>query len=268
MRTATQLPAAGLLPLNQSAVLFQWKSLVQNRFVNPLCNCIHATSKLRFKNNCNKFCIFMSPTKKGGKRKLQQELLRLFFGIITANEPRHCVLHTQPYTDIPEILRCRLSCLWKQTMTVQLQTHSFLDMLIFIPERVMAMPGPKPFPHWPNAVTRTQLWVSPKFWVLTSAALGACLDAGSGCVLIQVKRSHVHCLECGCETVMQLMQDGVSQYAEHLLAVQPMCWPTANRMSNVARSNNYLSNKLFAWHMLKDVQLNAGKMRLWNKRGL
>lgn len=58
---------------------------------------------------------------------------------------------------------------------------------------------------------------------------------------------------------MQLMQDRVSQYAEHLLAMQPMCWPTANKMSKVAQSNTYLSNKLFVWHMLKGVQLNADR---------
>lgn len=76
----------------------------------------------------------------------------------------------------------------------------------------MDMPMAKPFQYWPTTVTRTQLWVSPKLRVLTSATLGKQLDVD--CMLIQVKRSHVHCLGFGCgvwESAMKSTHDRMSQ---------------------------------------------------------
>lgn len=61
------------LPLNRSAVLYQ--SLVQNRFVHPLCNRIHVTSKLRFKNKCNKF----APSCHLPKRQEKENYSRNYF---------------------------------------------------------------------------------------------------------------------------------------------------------------------------------------------
>lgn len=115
----------------------------------------------------------------------------------------------------------------------------------------MDTPGAKPFPHWPNTVTRTQLWVSPKFWVLTSAALGTHLDMH--CMLIQVRRSHVHCLEFGCES--EWVSEENIGYTSHLLA-----------NSKLYEWNSTGQKGLRAWHMLKGIQINTVKMGLHHEK--
>lgn len=47
-----------------------------------------------------------------------------------------------------------------------------------------------------------------------------------------------------------------------VLAIHLTCWPIANEISKVVQGKSDSRNMLFAWHVLRGVQLNAVKMRL------